>query len=830
VQHLEAGEGVAFGPLKEILPWGQKNLIEIPSIEISMVKRMVAVIALVLPVSCFAQTRLTTPVPANSQCVGSDCQRGQGEPGTQQGTPSRPNLTGANEENAGERSELGRVAPPPMPAYGKTEFEKFVTASVGQALPLFGHQFFADVPTTFAPVDRVPVRADYVIGPGDELLIRAWGKIDLDARVVVDRTGQIYLPRVGSINLAGLRYEQLSGYLHSAVGKFFKDFDLSVSMGQLRSIQVFVLGYARRPGTYTVSSLSTLMNAVFASGGPAVNGSMRHVQLKRNNAVVTDLDFYDVILKGDKSADAALQPGDVIYIPHVGPLVALAGSVNGPAIYELRKQTSLGDAVEIAGGLTTVAETKRVALERINERADRRFEEFALDSDGLKRQLNDGDIVRIFPISPKIGNAVTLRGNVAQPGRYAWHEGMRVADLIPTRETLITREYWNQQNVVVPEGKSDPFTTREEQQLLKKKQRLREEAAQSGGAAGMGGGNGEPETAAQDVESEEDLRIGIKHRGSEINWQYAVIERMNQKDLTTQLIPFNLGNAIDQPQSADNQILQAADVVSIFSQEDVPVATENRTTFVQIEGEVKAPGVYRMEPGETLRDAVKRAGGLSAHAYLYASELTRESTRKKREQRLQQMIQRMQRELTARAGAVLGNSPEEEQQERQRLQQQQDLLARLQQVKPSGRIVLELQPTDDTLDQVPAMALEDGDKFFIPPKDDTVQVLGAVYNENSFRFRPTKPLSDYLNHAGGPTREGDTARLFVIRADGTVVSRQQHGGIWNSRFQGMRLMPGDAIIVPERFKTTTVLRELKDWSQVFAQFALGAAAITVLKQ
>lgn len=836
-----------------------------------MLKRTAAFVVLLLAPCIFAQTRLTTPVPAPQQCLTPDCQAGQGDASAQQGTPQRPNLTGATEIGAplsteqqpqpGNEMQAGGV-PPRMPAYNRTEFERFVSASLGQDLPLFGHQFFEDVPTTFAPVDRVPVRSDYVIGPGDELVIRAWGKIDLDARVVVDRSGQIYLPRVGSINVAGLRYEQISGYLHSAVGKFFKDFDLSVSMGQLRSIQVFVLGYARRPGTYTVSSLSTLMNAVFASGGPASNGSMRHIQLKRNNALVTDLDFYDVILKGDKAGDAALQAGDVIYIPHVGPLVALAGSVNGPAIYELRSQTTLADAVEIAGGLTTLAETKRVALERISERAERHFEEFALDGNGLKRQLRDGDIVRVFPISPRIENAVTLRGNVAQPGHYAFRAGMRVSDLIPTRESLITREYWNRQNVLVPGGRSDPFMPREQQRRRERTAMNNSGAgsnnstavAANGVAYGAGGLNGvtysaggngalpgsgpsgsisvdqTARAAAQDIESEEDLRVGIKHRGSEINWQYAVIERLNEKDLTTQLIPFDLGKAIDQPGSADNQALQAGDVVTIFSQEDVPVATENRTTFVQIEGEVKAPGVYRMEPGETLRDAVKRAGGLSGHAYLYASELTRESTQRKREISLQQMIERMQRELAARAGTVLGNSPEEEQQERQRLQQQQELLARLQQVRPTGRIVLELKPTDDSADEVPAMTLEDGDRFFVPSRDDTVQVLGAVYNENSFRFKPGKHVSDYLNHAGGATREGDKARLFVIRADGTVVSRQQQGLLNGNRFEGMRLMPGDTIVVPERFKTTTVLRELKDWSQVFAQFALGAAAIRVLRQ
>jgi polysaccharide export outer membrane protein len=269
--------------------------------------------------------------------------------------------------------------------------------------------------------------------------------------------------------------------------------------------------------------------------------------------------------------------------------------------------------------------------------------------------------------------------------------------------------------------------------------------------------------------------------------------------------------------------------VTIFSQEDVPVATENRTTFVEIEGEVKAPGVYRMEPGETLRDAVRKAGGLGEHAYLYASELTRESAKKKREERLAQMIERMQRELVARTGAAPANTPEDAQQQQLQLRQQQELLANLQQVKPTGRIVLGLKPTDHQLDNVPTMALEDGDKFFVPAKDDTVQVLGAVYNENSFRFKPGKHVADYLNNAGGATRDGDTGKSFVIRADGTVVSKQQ-AGFWGSdRFTHMDLMPGDAIVVPEHFQATTVLRELKDWSQVFAQFALGAAAIKVLQ-
>jgi protein involved in polysaccharide export with SLBB domain len=737
-----------------------------------------------------------------------------------------------------------------MPEYARTEFEKFVQASVGRDLRLFGHEFFAEVPTTFAPVDRIPVRGDYAIGPGDQLLIRAWGKIDLDAPVVVDRNGQIYLPRIGTLNVAGLRYEQLNPFLHAAVGRFFKDFDLNVSIGQLRSIQVFVLGYARRPGTYTVSSLSTLVDTLFASGGPASDGSMRHVQLKRNNVLVTDLDVYDLILKGEKAGDRPLESGDVIYIPPVGPLVAVAGSVKRPAIYELRQVATLNDALENAGGLTSVAAAKRVSLERIDSHSERAFDEFSLDAAGIHHDLKDGDIVRIFPVSPKITNAVTLRGNVAQPGRYLWHEGMRVSDLVSSRESLITRQYWNGQNAIVPEGRGNDFSTRRSEGRMRlngdtidgvggsapgahanaSSAVLAEQsfnpAGEGTGGQGRGRNGDDPD---EGVSEARDLRTEVKHQGSEINWEYAVIERLNRKDLTTELIPFNLGNAIDQHSSKDDQPLAPGDVVTIFSQEDLPVATENRSKFVQVAGEVKAPGVYRVDPGDTLRDVVLRAGGLASHAYLYGAELLRESAKKQQRQRLAQMVERMQREIMETSASTAGLSAEDRADEQARLQDQRTFIDRLARVAPRGRVVLQLKPSASQISDIPAMPLEDGDVFSVPAKTDTVQVLGSVYNENTFRFRPGEQVGGYLNIAGGPTRGADKAHMFVIRADGSVFSRQQENGlIRGNRFTSFRLMPGDAIVVPQRFKTRSGLAAFRDWTQIFSQLAIGAAAINVL--
>ena len=315
----------------------------------------------------------------------------------------------------------------------RNEFQQFVMQSIGRDLPMFGANLFRVVPSTFAPVDNVPVAADYVVGPGDEIQIRAWGQIDVDYNATVERDGTISVPKVGVINVAGIKASDLPAYLKTVFGRTFRNFQLTATLGRLRSIQIFVVGQAKRPGTYTVSSLSTLVSAVFAAGGPSSKGSMRNIQLKRGNQVLAEFDLYDLLLAGDKSRDAKLLPGDVIYIPPIGPLVAVTGSVNVPAVYELRQSTVLFDLIRWAGGLATTAAGQKATVERIEEHKARKVEEFPLDMGGLSRSVRDGDLVTVYSLVPRFDNAVALRGNVAQPGRFPWREGMRVRDLIPDR-------------------------------------------------------------------------------------------------------------------------------------------------------------------------------------------------------------------------------------------------------------------------------------------------------------------------------------------------------------------------------------------------------------
>lgn len=675
-----------------------------------------------------------------------------------------------------------------------TEFQRFVASSVGGVLPIFGASLFEGVPTTFAPLDRVPVTANYVVGPGDEILLRAWGQVNLDLALTVDRAGAIFIPQAGNLKVAGLEFQQLASYLRTQLGRVFRNFDLSVNLGQLRSIQIFVVGQARRPGTYTVGSLSTLVNALFASGGPSAQGSMRRIQLKRGVEVQSEFDLYDLLLNGDKSKDVRLLPGDVVYMPPVGLRVAVAGSVKTPAIYELGREKTVGELIRMAGGLSSVADIDHATLERIENRTFRQAMAVRLDSTGMKTPLADGDVLKILTITPKFENAVTLRGNVANPGRLPWHSGMRLSDVIPGKESLVTRDYWKKRNIL--------------------------------GFAPADDVPAEPAIEA----GRRPVPTGISSSAPDVNWSYAVIERQNPVTLATDLIPFHLGKLILDKDQSQNLELRAGDVVTVFSQQDFRVAMNQQTRFVRLEGEFEAAGVYAVRPGESLGRLIRRAGGITPHAYLFGAEFTRESTRAEQQRRLDQFIQELQHDVerTAANKMIAASTPEQSMLVSSKLQNERSLIERISALKATGRIILNLDPESNDMSKVMDFALEDGDRFLLPAKPATVSVLGAVYNQNSFIYQPNLKVSDYVRQAGGPTRNADTGRMFLIQADGSVVPK--HGFKSTSHgFEATTLHPGDSVVVPEAIFRGSFFQAVRDWSQIFTQFALGAAAVNLLK-
>ena len=681
----------------------------------------------------------------------------------------------------------GRIAAPD-PTQFKSEFQDFVTQSVGKALPMFGYELFRQAPDTFSPVNNIPVTPDYTIGPGDELLVHIWGQVEADQKMVVDRNGMISLPKVGQVSVVGVRYQNLSAHLKTAIGRMFKNFELDVSLGKLRSIQVFVVGQAARPGNYTVSSLSTLVNAIFASGGPSAKGSMRHIQLKRSGKILTEFDMYDLLIKGDKSKDVQLLSGDVIYIPPVGAMAALAGSVNVPAIFELKDQETLAGLLNLAGGLTNVAAGQKVTVERIHQRRVRKMDEFLLDSLGLAKPLQDGDLVTVRPISAGFENAVTLRGNVAglHAGRHPWKEGLRITDIIPNRAALLSDSYWVKQNQIMLANPSDVDASA--------------------------------------------LRSKVSSKVAEINWDYAAIERLDKKELTTMLIPFNLGKAM--AGDADNNLaLQPGDVVTVFSKDDIQAPIAKRSSYVILEGELASPGLYQTIPGETLRQLVERVGGLSPHAYLIGSEFSRDTTRKIQQKRLDDMVLQMesevQRTAARRSSAALSKEAAETAMSERIIQEA--LIAKMKKVKASGRIVLEIPEYAVELKNLPDLVLEDGDRLYIPSVPSTVSVMGTVYNQNAFIYKKGQTVTDYLNRAGGATRDGDEGEIYLIRADGIVFSKRQSSFIFgDGSLGGRKAMPGDTIVVPEKLERYNLTKDLRDWTQIFFQFAIGVASMKTI--
>lgn len=594
---------------------------------------------------------------------------------TETGDRGLPSITNARQDTRGQtqqqyqinnrsRQPAGRqVSSGPDP---KDTFGVYVQTVTGANLELFGKNLFTDVPTTFAPSESAQVNGDYVIGAGDEIQVRGWGMINVDVTAIVDRAGAIYIPRVGSVKVAGVKYRDLQGTLRQAIGKVFSNFELSASIGQTRALQIYVVGHAVRPGTYTLNSMSTLLNALFTSGGPDASGSMRNITLKRNGVTVTNFDLYDMLVKGDKSKDASLRDGDVIYIPEVGPLVALTGNVKTPAIFELNGKTSVADVLRWAGGVDSAAEEKQILVEK-----------------------------------------------------------------------TVENKYQTLANLTADQASID---------------------------------------------------VGLS------------------------VIP-----------------VRATDVLRIFAPAAVAVQAQLQKEFVRISGETRQSGVFQIQKGETLRDLVMRVGGVTDYGYVYATQLRRESVRRTQQSKLDEIADRFDRNIESSAKARMASTTDRDAASliAAEVDRQHQLSDRMRSVKAEGRIVLELENGNAQVKNLPDLALQDGDSIYIPRKPGTVDVLGSVFQANSFIYKPNRSVKDYLLLAGGQTESGDTSEMYVIRADGTAMSGRGRG--FFGGVNGMIVSPGDAIVVPEKIDRSSWRQSFKEWTTILYQFGLGAAGLKVLK-
>lgn len=334
--------------------------------------------------------------------------------------------------------EMPEVVTPREASTSVLETDAGSTEQTNEALKPFGYDLFAGAPTTFSPVTEIPIPMNYVIGPGDTVQVQLFGKENQQYELLVDREGGLQFPGIGPIAVTGMRFDELKQALKQRIKKQMLGVQVHVSLGELRSMRVFVLGDVNRPGAYTVSSLSTMTNALFVSGGVKPIGSLRNVQLKRRGKLIQQLDLYDLLLRGDTSADARMQPGDVIFVPPIGATVGVGGEVRRPAIYELKKESSVKQALEMAGGMLPTAYQAKSHLQRINDSGDKSIIDIDLSSaNSIAQTLQSGDLLSIYSVLDTMEDAVFISGHVQRPGELQWHEGLRLSDALPSIKALL---------------------------------------------------------------------------------------------------------------------------------------------------------------------------------------------------------------------------------------------------------------------------------------------------------------------------------------------------------------------------------------------------------
>lgn len=681
--------------------------------------------------------------------------------------------------------QLAPVASQPaaLPPLKPTPFQQLAEAQTGQPLPLYGFELF-DAGQAGALANNLPVAEDYTMGPGDTFGLRLWGQIDADIELTVDSTGQVFIPRVGSVTVAGVRFAQLPGVMRAAVGRIYRNFELALSSGKLKTLNITVIGQVRQQGVFPVSSIGTVATALAAAGGPNADGSLRQVTLRRRNGQTLQVDFYRLLASGDALDNHRLQSGDTVFVPKAGPRVAVAGGVVRAGIYELVPGASLTEALTLASGARQEADIRRLSLDRLVPNLGRKVEEVGLP-DLARLKVQDGDILQLPLAAERYDQSVSLRGHVSQPRRLAWHDGLTLSDLIDSPEQLRTAAFWRQHS-----RQSDAGTARPDP-------------------------------------------LSATRASTEVNWDYATIERLDPETLGVRLLSFNLRRAVIDKAPGDNLALQPGDIVTLYSANDIRVPKDKRPRYVRVTGEVAAPGVYRVNPEDTLPDLLRRIGGITPNAYLYGLVFSREEVRARQQAALERFLKEEERSLQQQTSQRLSAAVDANEQKLIAADAQSRLegLAKLREQSPEGRMVIALAPDVTDSDDLPEVPLEDGDSITIPAVPTTVSVLGEVFTPGDFLLTERR-VGDYLDLSGGLKDSGELSEAYLIRANGTVVARKQDRqlfGLFNT-FGWTAVQPGDAVVVPPKLERVAFMRNLKDIAQVFSQFGLGAAAIRSLSR
>lgn len=723
------------------------------------------------------------------------------------------------------------------------------------ALKPFGYELFDRSPSTFAPVTNVPVPSDYVVGPGDELNVQLYGTQNRVLPLVVGRDGRVSFPELGPISVGGQRFTDVKRSLEERVVRQMIGVRANVSMGDTRSIRVFVLGEARRPGSYTISGLGTITSALWAAGGVKPIGSLRGIQLKRQGQVVRTFDLYDMLLRGDSTDDAQLLPGDVVFIPPVGPTVTVSGEVHRPAIYEVKSTSTTTDAVDLAGGLTPEADPNKASLTRIDDKKSRvvMSVDIAPTRAAPAPLIRNGDVLRISRLPPTLDAGILVEGHVHAPARYAYSDGIRLSqvirsidDLKPNADIhylLIRREMPPNRQVVVVSADLGAALARpgtDADVVLMPRDRITVFDLESGRDRiirplmtdlRMQSNLGRPSEVVNvdgkvKVPGEYPLEQGMRvsdliraggglsdsaYGGNAELTRYRVVDRDARR---TELIQVDLA-AIIRGDSGADIVLEPFDSLSI---KETPDWGEQQS--VVLSGEFRFPGRYSIKRGETLKSVVARAGGLTEFAFPEGTVFTRDDLREREQKQLDSLAKRVQSDLAVLA---LQGAAANQAQAGTAMAVGQSLLTQLKSSEASGRLVIDLPQTlraqqGSTADII----LRDGDRLKVPKFQQEVTVIGEVQTATSHLYRRELSRDDYISQSGGLTRRADAKRIYVVRANGSVVANE--GGRWFSR-GGVDIRPGDTIVAPLDTERLPALPFWQAVTQIIYNLAISAAAV-----
>jgi polysaccharide biosynthesis/export protein len=709
-----------------------------------------------------------------------------------------------------------------------------------EGLKPFGYDIFGKKPpSTFAPESNVPVPSDYIVGPGDELNVQLFGNQNRNLKLVVGRDGSINLPEIGPVNVAGQRFLSVKSGLEERVERQLIGTRASVSMGEARSIRVFVLGEAKRPGSYTISALGTITSGLYAAGGVQPVGSLRNVALMRAGALVRRLDLYDLLIRGNTSDDAKLLQDDVIFIPAVGRTVGVVGEVRRPAIYEIKGESTVADLVQLAGGLTPDADRSAIVLTRIDEEQHRVVLPVNLSAGARSQALRDGDLLSVARLRPNLDSGILLQGYVYTPGAYAWRRGLRLTDVVHSVDALrpdadlhyvlIRRETPPDDQVSVlsadlaaalaapgsaadvelmPRDRITVFDLQsgrdhelrpvlDELRLQGNADKPSQVVTVDGRVKVPGEYPLEPGMTVRDLVRAGGGTTDAAYGGKAELIRYQVV---NGEARRTELINIDLAAALKGSPTA-NLRLQPFDTLSV---KEIPEWESQESVILR--GEVRFPGSYTIRRGETLKSVLNRAGGLTSYAFPEGGVFTRDELRRREQEQLDMLADRMQRDVAllalqsagaGQAGAATAYSVG------------QSLMVQLKGVKAVGRLVIDLPRLEDSpMGSTYDVVLRGGDTLAVPRYQQQVTVIGEVQTATSHLYNPRLTRDDYIGLSGGLTRRADRNKIYVVRANGSVLASE--GSRWFERSQ-TTIKPGDTIVVP---LDTEHIPALPLWTQV----------------